>query len=80
VKNSPPSAETHPNSFAWFVLIQRFHESVRNSWAAAGGAAAKGGKAAPKQEAKKEEPKKAAADDDDFDPFADNGDDEVTIK
>jgi len=80
VKNSPPSAETHPHSFAWFVLIQRFHESVRNSWAAAGGAA-KGGdkKVAAKTEAKKEEPKKAAADDDDFDPFADNGDDEVTI-
>jgi hypothetical protein len=77
VKTSPPSAETHPHTFAWFVLIQRFHESVRNSWAAPAGAAPKGGKGA-KAETKKEEPKKEAADD--FDPFADDGeDDEVTI-
>ncbi len=78
MKNSPPSAETHPHSFAWFALVQRFQEPVRNTWAAAAGGAAKGGKAGAK-ETKKEEPKKAAADDDDFDPFADNGDDEVTI-
>lgn len=79
MKNSPPSAETHPNTFAWFVLVQRFNESVRSTWAAAGGAAKGGDKKAPAKETKKEEPK-AAADEDDFDPFADNGDDEVTIK
>jgi hypothetical protein len=80
VKNSPPSAETHPHTFAWFVLVQRFNESVRNTWGGAAAGAAKGGeKKAPAKEAKKEEPK-AAADEDDFDPFADNGDDEVTIK
>lgn len=80
VKTSPPSAETHPHTFAWFVLVQRFHDTVRASWAAPAGAAPKGGdKKGAKQEAKKEEPKKETADEDDFDPFADNGDDEVTI-
>jgi hypothetical protein len=81
VKNSPPSAETHPHTFAWFVLVARFHDSVRNSWVAA--AAPAKGKAAPaKQEAKKEEPKKeevAAADDDDMDLFGDSGPTEVRL-
>jgi hypothetical protein len=80
VKNSPPSAETHPHTFAWFVLVHRFHESVRNSWAAAQAPAAKGGKAA-KPEAKKEEPKKeaAAAGDDELDLFGDSGPTEVRL-
>ncbi len=71
MKNSAPSVESHPHTYSWFVLIKRFHESVRSSWAAAGGAG-KGGKAAPKQDAKK-----AKEDDDDFDPFGDQ--DEVSI-
>ena len=56
VKAHVPSAATHPNTFAWFVLVNRFSEAARNSWAAAQAAApAKGGK--PAAPAKKEEPK-----------------------
>lgn len=73
MKDSVPSAESHPHTFAWYILVKRFHESVRSTWAGAGGAG-KGGKPAPKQEAKKEKPKE---DDDDFDPFGDQ--DEVSI-
>jgi hypothetical protein len=62
VKAHVPSAATHPNTFAWFVLVNRFSEAARNSWTSAQAAApAKGGKtAAPakKEEPKKEEPKK----------------------
>jgi len=55
-----PKAETHPNTFAWFVLIHRFSEVIRNSWtgAAPAKAAAKPAAAAKKEEPKKEEPKK----------------------
>lgn len=41
MKNETPSAETHPNVFAWFCLIKRFTDAVRATW---GGAAAAGGK------------------------------------
>jgi len=44
LKSSPPSAETHPNTFAWFTLVQRFNESVRSTW---GGAAPAKGAAKP---------------------------------
>ena len=55
VKANVPSAATHPNTFAWFVLVNRFSDAARNSWAAAQAAApAKGKAAAP---AKKEEKK-----------------------
>lgn len=68
MKASVPNVETHPHTYAWFCLINKFHDSVRNSWAA--GAAAKGAEkkpAAPKKEEKKEE--KPAADDDELDLF-----------
>ena len=32
LKSSPPSAESHPNTFAWFTLVQRFTETVRGTW------------------------------------------------
>lgn len=60
MKTASPSAETHPNVFAWFCLVWKFSEAVRNSWPAAGGAAKggdkgkKGGKGG-KKEAKKED-------------------------
>lgn len=80
VKSTPPSAETHPHTYAWFVLVNRFHDSVRSSWAAAAGAQ-KGGKAAPAK--KEEEPKKtevaAADDDDELDLFGDSGPTEVRL-
>lgn len=76
LKESPPSAETHPNLFAWFYLIFKFSESIRNSWGGASAGAAKGGDkkaAAPKTEAKKEEKPK---DDDDVDLFGDDDNEE----
>lgn len=69
MKDSIPSAETYPHTFAWFCLVHKFADSVRNSWAA--GAAAKGAekKPAKKEEVKKED--KPAADDDEMDLFGD---------
>ena len=70
------SAESHPFAFAWFCLVSKFSDAVRNSWpaagAAAGGKGGKGGKKGGKKEEKKEE--KAAADDD-LDLFGDDDDD-----
>jgi len=82
VKNTPPSAETHPHTFAWFSLIDRFHDSVRASWAA--GAAPKGAEKKQAAPAKKEEPKKeeekpaATGGDDDLDLFGDDEPSEVS--
>lgn len=71
MKNTPPSAESHPHTFAWFILVQRFHESVRASWAAPAGKDKKGAE-------KKGEAKKAEADDE-LDLFGDDEPDEVSI-
>ena len=30
--DSVPSAETHPNAFAWYSLVNRFSEAVRGTW------------------------------------------------
>lgn len=78
MKNTVPSAATHPNTFAWFVLVHRFSDAIRNSWAGAQAAAAKGGdkKAAAAAPAKKEEaPKKK--EDDDMDLFGDDDEDDA---
>lgn len=75
VKANPPSAATHPNTFAWFVLVHRFSEVARNSWAGAAAAPAKAaGKAAAPKEAPKETKK---ADDDEMDLFGDDGEDDA---
>ena len=73
IKNTIPNVATHPNTFAWFVLIHRFSDAIRNSWAGAQAAAAKGGdkKAAPAKEA----PKKK--DDDELDLFGDDDEDDA---
>ena len=59
MKTQSPSAETHPNVFAWFCLVWKFSDAVRNSWPAAGGAKGgdkgkKGGKGGKKEEKKAE--------------------------
>jgi elongation factor 1-beta len=59
-KSGMISAETHPNVFAWFTLVSKFSDAVKNTWAAGAAAgAAKGGKAkggkGGKKETKKEE-------------------------
>ena len=75
-----PKAETHPNTFAWFVLMHRFSEAIRNSWtgAAPAKAAAKPAAPAKKEEPKKEEPKKEAAKaDDDMDLFGDSDEEDA---
>merc|ERR1711957_781768 len=68
MKAAAPSAETHPNVFAWFCLTWKFSDDVRKSWTAA---AAAGGKDAKKEGGKKgkggkkEAPKKKDDDVDD---------------
>ena len=81
MKANVPSAATFPNTFAWFVLVNRFSDAARNSWAAAQAAAPAKGKAAapakkeePKKEAPKAETKKA---DDDMDLFGDDDEDDA---
>lgn len=75
MKSAPPSAETHPNTFAWFSLVGRFHDSVRTSWG--GAAPAKAGAKPAAKEAPKEAPK--ASEDDDMDLFGDDEPDEVSF-
>lgn len=80
LKSNPPTAATHPNTFAWYVLVNMFTDAVRGTWTGAQAAGAKGGKQAAKPEAKKEEPKKAAkADEDEMDLFGDEEEDEVSF-
>ena len=77
MKNTVPSPATHPNTFAWWVLVHRFSDAIRNSWAGAQPAAAKGGdkKATPAPAKKEEAPKKK--DDDDMDLFGDDDEDDA---
>ena len=57
------SCETHPYTFAWFALVFKFTDEVKNSWPAAGAGGKggdKGGKGkgkGGKKDAKKEEKK-----------------------
>lgn len=46
LKAGPVAAETHPHTFAWFCLVWKFTDAVKDSWPAAGGAGGKkeGGK------------------------------------
>lgn len=79
LKSTPPTAATHPHTFAWFILVGMFDESIRKTWAGVQAPAAKPTKAAP---AKKEEPKKEEkpAADDDMDLFGDDDEeDEVSF-
>jgi hypothetical protein len=77
LKNTVPSAATHPNTFAWFVLIHRFNDAIRNSWGGAQAAAAKGGdkKTAAAPAKKEEAPKKK--DDDEMDLNGDDDEDDA---
>ena len=72
-KSTPPTAAEFPTAFAWFVLVGRFSDAVRESWQQAGGA--KGKQAAP---AKKEEATKKA-DDDEMDLFGDDDEDDAVF-
>ena len=29
---SAPNSETHPNAFAWYILVERFTDEVRGTW------------------------------------------------
>ena len=39
-----PNVETHPEAYAWFMLVGRFSEEVRSSWTAAAPAQQPAGK------------------------------------
>ena len=75
VMANPPTAADFPNTYAWFVLINKFLPAIQDSWT---GPAAKGAEKKP-AEKKVEAPKvEAKADDDDMDLFGDE-DDEVLL-
>ena len=40
-----PNVDTHPNTFAWYSLVNKFTEAVRGTWAA--GSAAPAGVSTP---------------------------------
>ena len=81
LKGGMVSAETHPHAFAWFCLVFKFSDAVKDSWPAAGGA--KGGKAeggkgkeGGKKGKKGGDKKEAKKEDDEFDDlFGDDDDD-----
>ena len=51
----PPNPDTHPYTFAWWAIADRFNSEIQKSWPApAGGAAPAGGKK-PAAKAKKDE-------------------------
>ena len=83
MKTQELSAESHPHAFAWFCLVWKFSDQVRNGWAAAG--AAKGGKGGKQDGGKKggkgkEKKEEKKADDDDLDLFGDDDDDGEAAK
>ena len=68
VKSTDIKPETHPNLFAWFCLVSKFSDAIKNSWG--GAAPAKGGKGkGGKKEAKK--------DDDELDLFGDDDEEDA---
>ena len=82
MKTGVPSVESHPHTFAWYCLVDRFHESVRGSWAAA--APAKGAEKKPvakKEEVKVVEEVKPAVveEEDELDLFGDEEPTEVSL-
>ena len=83
LKQGTLSAETHPHAFAWFCLVYKFSDAVRNSWPAAG-AGGKGGKQeggkAKGGKGKKEAPKKADDDLEMDDLFGDDDGDAEAAK
>ena len=79
LKSSPPSAETHPLTYAWFCLIYKFSDAVKESWASSGkGGAAKGGKKEAGKGKAAAAPKKDADELDDLFGDEDEGDAEVS--
>ena len=81
LKSTPPTAEGHPNLFAWFCLVMKFNDTVKNTWPAVGGAAKP--KVEPKKAVEKVEEKveeKPKADEDEMDLFGDDDEeDSVSI-
>lgn len=79
MKTTPPTAESHPNLFAWFCLVKRFTDDVRKTWGGAAATAPKAEKkAAPAKTAepkKEEKPKKEG--DEELDLFGDEGEEDA---
>ena len=66
--------DQHPHTFAWFCLVSKFSDGIKNTWPAGG--AAKGGDKGGKKGGKKEEKAAAKNDDDDLDLFGDDNEDD----
>ena len=54
IKGGNLYAETHPHVFAWFCLVYKFSDAVKDTWPAAGAAAAGGGKQGKGKQEKQE--------------------------
>ena len=65
IKSTPPRAESHPATFAWYAMIGKFSEKIRATWKRDAVV-----KAPETKKAAKATP--AAAAEDEFDPFADD--------
>ena len=72
LKSETFGADSHPHTFAWFVLVSKFTDAVKATWPAGGAAAGKGGDKGGKKGGKKEEKKEAKPADDDMDLFGDD--------
>ena len=77
LKSQNIKPDQHPHTFAWFCLVSKFSDAIKNTWPA--GAAAKGAEKGGKKAGKKEEPKKETkkADDDDMDLFGDDNEEDA---
>ena len=74
IKDTPPVAEHHPHTFAWFGFVAKFKPEIRAKWT--GDAVV----AAPKivsAAAKAKDAAPAGGDEDEFDPFADEDPEEA---
>ena len=77
LKGKDINADSHPHAFAWFCLVWKFSDNIRNGWSAGGAKA--GGKGGDKKGGKKGGKDTKKADDDELDLFGDD-DDEPAAK
>ena len=74
VKTENIRPDQNPHTFAWFCLVSKFSDAIKNTWPAGG--AAKGGDKGGKKGGKKEEKAAKKDDDDDLDLFGEDNEDD----
>jgi len=66
IKGTPPRAETHPATFAWYAMVSKFNDKIRATWK--GDAVVP----APTHFSKKPAGEASKNEEDEFDPFAED--------